>query len=70
MQDGLLYEQRPHWWSDKRAQLTLGGVVCATLAGVVAMLVFVVVQGWPSFAHNGLGWFGSGKLFNLVNVEK
>ena len=60
MQDGLLYEQRPHWWSDKRAQLTLGGVVCATLAGVVAMLVFVVVQGWPSFAHNGLGWFGSG----------
>jgi phosphate transport system permease protein len=22
--------------------------------------VFVVVQGWPSFAHNGLAWFGSG----------
>jgi ABC-type phosphate transport system permease subunit len=24
------------------------------------MLLFVVVQGWPSFAHNGLAWFGSG----------
>jgi phosphate transport system permease protein len=60
MQEGLLYEQRPHWWSDRRAELSLGAVVCAVLAGVVAMLVFVVVQGWPSFAHNGLGWFGSG----------
>jgi phosphate transport system permease protein len=60
MQDGLLYEQRPHWWSDRRAELSLGAVVCAVLAGVVAMLVFVVVQGWPSFAHNGLAWFGSG----------
>ncbi|HEV2981584.1 MAG TPA: ABC transporter permease subunit [Solirubrobacteraceae bacterium] len=60
MQDPLLVEQRPHWWSDKRAGLTLGAVVCAAVAGVVAMLVFVVVQGWPSFAHNGLSWFGSG----------
>jgi phosphate transport system permease protein len=60
MQDPLLFEQRPHWWSDKRAGLTLGAVVCAAVAGVLAMLVFVVVQGWPSFAHNGLSWFGSG----------
>ena len=60
MDDELLFEQRLHWWSDKRAELTLGAVVCAVLAGVVAMLVFVVVQGWPSFAHNGLAWFGSG----------
>jgi len=60
MDDELLFEQRLHWWSDRRAELTLGAVVCAVLAGVVAMLVFVVVQGWPSFAHNGLAWFGSG----------
>ena len=60
MQDPLLVEQTPHWWSDKRAGLTLGAVVCAAVAGVVAMLVFVVVQAWPSFAHNGLSWFGSG----------
>ena len=44
MDEELLYEQRLHWWSDKRAELTLGAVVCAVLAGVVAMLVFVVVQ--------------------------
>jgi len=60
MDDELLFEQSLHWWSDNRAELTLGAVVCAVLAGVVAMLVFVVVQGWPSFAHNGLAWFGSG----------
>ena len=58
--DALLYEQRPHWWSDRRAEMTLGAVVCVALAGAVPMLVFVVVQGWPSFAHNGLAWFGSG----------
>ena len=26
----------------------------------VAMIVFVFVRGWPSFAHNGLAWFGAG----------
>jgi ABC-type phosphate transport system permease subunit len=60
MDDPLLFEQRPHWWSDRRAGLTLGTIVVAALAGVVAMVVFVVVQGWPSFAHNGLSWFGGG----------
>jgi phosphate transport system permease protein len=60
MHDPLLFEQRPHWWSERRAELSLGAIVAAALAGVVAMLVFVVVQGWPSFAHNGLSWFGSG----------
>jgi phosphate ABC transporter permease protein PstC len=60
MHDPLQFEQRLHWWSDKRAELTLGALVCAVLLGVVAMLVFVIVQGWPSFAHNGLAWFGSG----------
>src|ERR1700743_1807772 len=24
------------------------------------MVVFIVAQAWPSFAHNGLHWFGSG----------
>jgi ABC-type phosphate transport system permease subunit len=24
------------------------------------MLVFVLHEAWPSFAHNGLGWFGAG----------
>ena len=37
-----------------------------------AMVVFIVSEAWPSFAHNGLSWFGSGgsvddqltKIFN------
>ena len=60
MDDPLLFEPRPHWWSDKRAELSLGAVVCVAVGGVVAMLVFVVIQGWPSFSHNGLSWFGGG----------
>ncbi|MGA9286511.1 MAG: ABC transporter permease subunit, partial [Solirubrobacteraceae bacterium] len=27
---------------------------------VVAMVVFVAVHAWPTFAHNGLSWIGSG----------
>ena len=27
---------------------------------LLAMVVFIVAQAWPSFAHNGLHWFGSG----------
>ena len=34
----------------------------AGLGGGVLLghVVFVFVQAWPSFAHNGLGWFGAG----------
>jgi phosphate transport system permease protein len=27
---------------------------------LLAMVVFILAQAWPSFAHNGLHWFGSG----------
>jgi phosphate transport system permease protein len=27
---------------------------------IVGMVVFVISKAWPSFAHNGLAWFGSG----------
>ncbi len=30
------------------------------IALLLAMIVFIVAQAWPSFAHNGLHWFGSG----------
>jgi ABC-type phosphate transport system permease subunit len=55
----LLYEEKPHWWSDRRAELTRRALVCGVLVLLLAMFVFVVAQGWPSFAHNGLGWFAS-----------
>lgn len=38
----------------------LGALVCAVVALLLALIVVVFVQGWPSFAHNGLAWFGPG----------
>jgi phosphate transport system permease protein len=45
---------------DRRAELLLGALVCCVLAFVLALIVFVFREAWPSFAHNGLAWFGSG----------
>lgn len=47
-------------WSDARAEPLLGAVSVLVLAVVLAMVAFVVVNAWPSFANNGLSWFGSG----------
>lgn len=46
--------------SDRRAELMLGALVCLVVALLLGMFAFVLYQAWPSFAHNGLGWFGSG----------
>jgi phosphate ABC transporter permease protein PstC len=46
--------------ADQRAELLLGALVCGVLLVVAAMLVFVLREAWPSFAHNGLRWFGGG----------
>jgi phosphate transport system permease protein len=45
---------------DQRAELGLGALVFVVLGLLVAMLVFVFREAWPSFAHNGIGWFGGG----------
>ncbi len=45
-------------WSDRRTEFALGAVACFVLAIVVGMVVFVFSKAWPSFAENGLGWFG------------
>jgi phosphate transport system permease protein len=43
---------------EHRAELALGAVSAGVLAFVAALLVTVLVKGWPSFAHNGyIGWF-------------
>jgi phosphate transport system permease protein len=49
-----------HPWSDRRAELTLGAASLLVFLSVVAMVVFVAVHAWPTFAHNGLSWIGSG----------
>jgi phosphate transport system permease protein len=52
--------RQPELDQDRRAELGLGALVCLVVAVLVAMLVFIVNEAWPSFAHNGLHWFGTG----------
>ncbi|HKN45363.1 MAG TPA: hypothetical protein VJW23_15740, partial [Propionibacteriaceae bacterium] len=47
-------------WSDQRVERMLGALVCAVVGLLLAMIVTVLVKGWPSFSHNGLAWFSSG----------
>ncbi|HEX4306289.1 MAG TPA: ABC transporter permease subunit [Solirubrobacterales bacterium] len=59
MEEDLQPEYGPKW-SDQRVERMLGALVLAVVALLLALIVVVFVQGWPSFAHNGLSWFGSG----------
>jgi phosphate ABC transporter permease protein PstC len=60
MDEDSLPEEAYGLSQDQRAELSLGALVCVVVALLVAMLVFVFAEAWPSFAHNGLAWFGSG----------
>jgi ABC-type phosphate transport system permease subunit len=59
-------------WSDQRAERTRGALASLVLLVIVLMIVFVAARAWPSFAHNGLSWFGAsgnvdqqlGEIFN------
>src|ERR1700683_1164929 len=46
--------------TDRRVERTLAALAVAALALIGAILVTVLVKAWPSFSHNGLGWFGPG----------
>jgi phosphate transport system permease protein len=46
-------------WSDDRAERVLGAVASLVLLMVAGMVAFVFAKAWPSFAHNGLHWFGN-----------
>lgn len=45
---------------DQRAELSLGALASSVLVVILGMVVFVFSKAWPSFAHNGVSWFGSG----------
>ncbi len=45
---------------EQRAELTLGALAVGVLALIALMVVTVMANAWPSFAANGLRWFGSG----------
>jgi phosphate transport system permease protein len=38
----------------------LGALASTVLVLIVGMIIFVFAKAWPSFAHNGLAWFGPG----------
>jgi phosphate transport system permease protein len=59
-EEQLVLEDGPQRSPDRRAELMLGALVCTVVALLLAMIVFVFVHAWPSFAHNGLAWFGPG----------
>lgn len=50
----------PSFWPDRRVERLLGAVACLVLLLIAGMIAFVFSKAWPSFAHNGLAWFGSG----------
>ena len=60
MDQEYLPEEYGPKWSDQRAERMLGALVCAVVGLLLALIVTVLVKAWPSFAHNGLAWFGSG----------
>ena len=57
---------------DQYAEVALGVLASAVLLLIGFMIVFVFSKAWPSFAHNGLAWFGAGgnvdeQLTNIFN---
>jgi phosphate transport system permease protein len=58
--------------TDQCAEVALGALASAVLVLIGFMVVFVFSKAWPSFAHNGLAWFGAGgnvdeQLTNIFN---
>jgi phosphate transport system permease protein len=58
-----------------RGEIILCAVAVGMLVVIGGMAVTVLVKGWPSFAHNGLAWFGSGgdvtsQLGAMINGPK
>ena len=59
-EDVLLQDEESRFSGDLRAEVLLGALVCGVVAMLLAMVVFVLHEAWPSFAHNGLDWFAPG----------
>jgi phosphate transport system permease protein len=66
--DGALARMRRPW-SDVRAERMLGALACLVLLIIGGMVAFVFAKAWPSFAHNGLGWFGPDHVDHTVDQQ-
>jgi phosphate transport system permease protein len=60
MDEDFLDDEEQGFSQDQRAELGLGALVCLVILVLLAMLAFIFKEAWPSFAHNGLHWFGAG----------
>ncbi len=60
MEEDYLPEEYGPRWTDQHAERLLGVLVCTVVALLLALMATVLIRAWPSFAHNGLAWFGSG----------
>jgi ABC-type phosphate transport system permease subunit len=60
MDEEFLDVEEPGLSQDQRAELGLGALVCLVILVLLAMLIFIFREAWPSFSHNGLHWFGPG----------
>jgi ABC-type phosphate transport system permease subunit len=61
--------------AERRAELAHGALVVGLLGTIALIAVTVFSEAWPSFAHNGLSWFGSGgdvdtQLSAIINGPK
>jgi ABC-type phosphate transport system permease subunit len=45
---------------ERRAEWMLASLSSFILLLIAGMVIFVFIEGWPSFSHNGLWWFGWG----------
>ena len=60
---------------ERRAELAHGALAAGVLIVIALIAVTVFSKAWPSFAHNGLAWFGSGgdvdtQLSAIINGPK
>ncbi len=46
--------------TNRRVELLLGALASTVLLFLAGMLIFTLIKAWPSFAANGLAWFGAG----------
>ena len=60
MDEDFLEAEETGLSQDQRAELGLGALVCLVVLVLLAMLIFIFREAWPSFSHNGLSWFGPG----------
>ena len=47
-------------WTDRRAGRVLGAAACVAAVAIALMVAFVAARAWPTLAHEGLSWLGSG----------